>query len=69
MSSTQVKSGTVKFFNKDKAFGFITTNDGGDIFFHLNDCQNKLAPYENDHVEFTIGEGKKGVCAKEVRSV
>ncbi|MCC7514519.1 MAG: cold shock domain-containing protein [Bacteroidia bacterium] len=62
-------TGKVKFFNKEKAFGFITDSNGRDIFFHKNDCVNKIEPYQDEDVEFVIGEGKKGMCAKEVRTV
>ncbi len=68
MSNVDIKSGKVKFYNSEKAFGFITT-DNGDIFFHLNDCKNKVAPKQDDDVEFLVGEGKKGQCAKEVEVV
>lgn len=63
-------TGKVKFFNKTKAFGFITKDDGGDIFFHINDCVNHKAPQENDVVEFEINpNGKKGACAESVQIV
>lgn len=34
----RVKLGTIKLFKRDKGYGFIT-NEGGDIFFHINDCE------------------------------
>ena len=38
MSDTN-KNGKIKFFNNSKGFGFIT-DDKGDVFFHINDCEN-----------------------------
>lgn len=62
--------GKVKFYNKAKAFGFITKEDGKDIFFHINDCVNNKAPKENDQVEFEINpNGKKGACAEQVQVI
>ena len=58
-------NGTVKFFNTDKGFGFIKQESGDDLFFHVSDTDG-TAFQENDQVEFEIGEGKKGPCAKSV---
>lgn len=59
-------TGTVKFFNEDKGFGFITPDDGGkDLFVHASAIVN--GPITNDDkVEFEVGEGKKGPCAERV---
>ena len=56
--------GTVKFFNEDKGFGFITSDDG-DVFVHAKECNGKILK-KNDRVEFSIGEGRKGDEAKDV---
>jgi len=61
-------TGTVKFFNVTKGFGFITMQDGKEIFFHVTNCLHK-EPKEGDHVEFYIGEGKRGPAAEEVKIV
>ncbi len=63
-----MKTGTVKFFNDEKGFGFITPDDGGkDLFVHVTGIQlGTLA--ENDKVEYEIGEGQKGPCAVSVKS-
>jgi len=61
-----MSKGTVKFFNSDKGFGFITPFDGDDLFFHVTEIQGQ-EPRDGDKVEFEIGEGKKGPCAVSVR--
>lgn len=67
MSQDQIQTGSVKFFNKDKGFGFINFDNGGEIFFHKNDLQrNSALPRERDRVRFVVGEGKKGPLAQEV---
>jgi CspA family cold shock protein len=64
-----MSTGTVKWFNSDKGYGFITPDDGGkDLFVHHSDV--KTTGYatldEGQKVEFDIGEGQKGPCAKNV---
>jgi CspA family cold shock protein len=60
-----MKKGKVKWFNPSKGFGFIEQDEGGDIFVHMNEVKGGTL-YEGDFVEFTVGEGRKGPCAKEV---
>ncbi len=67
--STEVGTGTVKWFNGKKGFGFITPDDGGeDLFVHHSEI--KMDGYatldEGQKVEFEIGQGKKGPCATNV---
>jgi len=64
-----VAKGTVKWFNADKGFGFISPADGGkDLFVHHSEV--KTAGYaslnEGQAVDFEVGEGKKGPCATNV---
>lgn len=61
-------TGTVKFFNTDKGFGFITQDGGSDLFFHTTEVQGQ-PPRDGDKVEFEVGQGKKGPCAVSVRVV
>ena len=60
--------GTVKWFHNGKGYGFITREDGEDVFVHYSEIQSdgfrKLA--EGQKVEFTIAEGEKGLQAREV---
>jgi CspA family cold shock protein len=67
-----VSVGTVKWFNADKGFGFITPDAGGaDLFVHHSEI--KTGGYtsldENQKVNYEIGQGKKGPCANNVTPV
>ena len=61
-------NGKVKWFSKEKGFGFIEQESGDDVFVHINDVSGSVLQ-ENDNVEFEIGEGKKGPCAKDVKVI
>ena len=59
--------GKVKFFDIEKGFGFILPDEEmDDLFFHLSSFSGGV-PFENDRVEFKIGEGPKGPCAIHVK--
>ena len=61
-----METGTVKFFNEEKGFGFIKPDNGGkDLFVHATGII-KGPITEGDAVEFEIGEGRKGPCAVKV---
>ncbi len=64
--------GTVKWFNAEKGFGFITQNDGGnDLFVHHSgiNADGYATLDEGQAVEFEIGEGQKGPCAQNVTAI
>ena len=61
-----MSNGIVKFFNSTKGFGFITREEGKDLFFHISEVQGQ-EPRDGDKVEFEEGEGRKGPCATGVR--
>ncbi len=61
-----MQSGTVKFFNTTKGFGFITPDNGGeDIFVHVSGLQDEIR--EHDKVTFDVQNGRKGLNAVNVR--
>lgn len=64
-------SGTVKFFNSEKGFGFISREDGDDVFVHFSniDGDGFKTLEEGQRVEFEVGPGRKGDEAKNVRVV
>lgn len=63
--------GTVKWFNGDKGYGFITPESGPDLFVHYSEIQKTgfRTLNEGDKVEFTITDGKKGKQASAVTVV
>jgi CspA family cold shock protein len=63
--------GTVKWFNGEKGYGFITPESGADLFVHYSEIQGSgfRTLNEGDKVEFTITEGKKGKQASSVTVV
>lgn len=62
--------GKVKFYNKEKSFGFIISEDKEEIFFHMSGLSAKYKnPSQNDVVEYSVTEGKKGVNAVDVEKV
>ncbi|GAA0523210.1 cold-shock protein [Paractinoplanes deccanensis] len=63
-------TGTVKWFNGDKGFGFITPDDGGaDLFAHFSAIATSgfRSLDENQRVEFEVTQGQKGLQAANIR--
>jgi CspA family cold shock protein len=63
--------GTVKWFNGDKGYGFVTQENGPDLFVHYSEIQGGgfRSLNEGDKVEFEITDGKKGKQASSVTLV
>jgi cold shock protein len=63
--------GTVKWFNADKGFGFISRPDGEDLFVHYSEIQSAgfRSLDEGAKVEFEVTQGKKGLQASAVTLV
>ena len=60
-----MQEGTVKFYNEEKGFGFITPKNGGnEIFVHASGLSESIR--ENDEVRYEVAEGKKGPNAVNV---
>jgi CspA family cold shock protein len=68
---TPMSIGTVKWFNPDKGFGFISQENGPDVFVHFSaiDGTGFKNLEENDKVEFEVTNGPKGLNAANVRKV
>jgi CspA family cold shock protein len=64
-------TGTVKFFNSEKGFGFIARPDGDDLFVHYSNIEGhgRRDLEDGQNVEFEIGEGRKGEEARNVRVI
>ena len=61
--------GKIKWFNARKGFGFITKEDGSDIFVHKNDVAEGVSLNEGDAVEFETADSDKGPRADKVRKL
>ena len=71
MSEEQV--GTVKWFNDEKGYGFISRDNGPDVFVHFRAIQTKgpgrLTLHEGQKVQFKVVQGQKGLQAENVVTV
>ncbi len=63
--------GTVKFFNSEKGYGFISRSDGDDVFVHFSNIEGSgyKTLDEGQAVEFEVGEGRKGPEALNVKRI
>ena len=63
-----MQKGTVKWFHPEKGYGFVTNDEGTDIFVHWSDIVGEGYRYLEDgqNVQFTIGENEKGQIATNV---
>jgi cold shock protein len=64
-------TGTVKFFNSEKGYGFISREQGSDVFVHYSSIQGSgyRSLEEGQHVEFDVAPGRKGEEAQNVRPI
>jgi len=64
-------TGTVKWFNASKGFGFIEREDGPDVFVHFSaiNMEGYRSLHEGQQVEFSVEQGPKGLQAADVRPV
>jgi cold shock protein len=73
LMSTPTQTGTVKWFDDGKGFGFITPEDGGkDLFAHHTEIRNNggfRSLQENQRVEFEVKQGQKGLQAANIRVI
>lgn len=63
--------GTVKFFNAEKGFGFITQDQGEDLFVHFSniDAKGYKSLDQGQRVEYEVAAGRKGDEAQNVRVI
>ena len=67
--SFRMKTGTIKFFNEAKGYGFVTDDETQqDFFVHVTGL-NGATVQQNDRVEFETQEGRKGINAVNVRKI
>ena len=64
-------TGTVKFFNSEKGYGFIAQEQGDDVFVHYSNIQGNgyRSLSEGQRVEFDVARGRKGDEAQNVRVI
>jgi len=70
-NDNRLTQGTVKFFNAEKGFGFISREQGDDVFVHFSNIQAEgyKSLDEGQRVEFDIAPGRKGDEAQNVRVI
>ena len=66
-----LKTGTVKWFNESKGYGFISQESGPDVFAHFNSIVGDGYKYltEGQQVEFVVTQGQKGPQAEQISPV
>ena len=68
---SEVATGTVKFFNAEKGYGFISPESGDDVFVHYSNIQGNgyRSLEDGQRVEFDVAPGRKGDEAQNVRVI
>ena len=62
-------TGTIKFFNEDKGFGFITPSEGDDVFVHVSNIVGGVTLKEGQSVTYETAPGRKGPEAVDVKVI
>ncbi|HCS28071.1 MAG TPA: cold-shock protein [Spongiibacteraceae bacterium] len=67
----QRETGKVKWFNANKGYGFITRDNGDDVFVHFRSIRGKgrRSLIEGESVQFVLAQGEKGAQAEDVRTL
>ena len=64
-----METGKVKFYNKEKKYGFITADSGKDYFFHASGISSEVYLQDGDNVEFEVVDGDRGPKAVNISTV
>ena len=64
--TASAKRGTVKFFRPERGFGFITEEDGADLFFHVRNCDGR-EPLLGERVQYILAEYRGRHEARDVK--
>lgn len=71
MSNSQITTGTVKWFNESKGFGFIEQQEGPDVFAHFSSIVGNgfKTLVEGQRVEFNLTQGARGLQAENIAAI